>query len=101
MTKRSKRSRSRKVKRSVNIALLAVYLLLAGFLLFLIFKYHILAFRYLNLVATALVLLVALVGLLLIIYKKAEKFTVFLLVFCVAFCSTAVCWTDQSFKCDF
>ena len=63
MTKRSKRSRSGKVKRSVNIALLAVYLLLAGFLLFLIFKYHILAFRYLNLVATALVLLVALVGL--------------------------------------
>ena len=95
MTKRSKRSRSGRVKRSVNIALLAVYLLLAGFLLFLIFKYHILAFRYLNLVATALVLLVALVGLLLIIYKKAEKFTIFLLVFSILVSSVSLFAVQQ------
>ena len=95
MTKRSKRSRSGKVKRSVNIALLAVYLLLAGFLLFLIFKYHILAFRYLNLVATALVLLVALVGLLLIIYKKAEKFTIFLLVLSILASSVSLFAVQQ------
>ena len=95
MTKRSKRTRSGKVKRSVNIALLAVYLLLAGFLLFLIFKYHILAFRYLNLVATALVLLVALVGLLLIIYKKAEKFTIFLLVLSILVSSVSLFAVQQ------
>ena len=95
MTKRSKRSRSGRVKRSVNIALLAVYLLLAGFLLFLIFKYHILAFRYLNLVATALVLLVALVGLLLIIYKKAEKFTIFLLVLSILVSSVSLFAVQQ------
>ena len=94
MTKRSKRSRSGRVKRSVNIALLAVYLLLAGFLLFLIFKYHILAFRYLNLVATALVLLVTLVGLLLIIYK-AEKFTIFLLVFSILVSSVSLFAVQQ------
>ena len=95
MTKRSKRSRSGKVKRSVNIALLTVYLLLAGFLLFLIFKYNILAFRYLNLVATALVLLVALVGLLLIIYKKAEKFTIFLLVLSILVSSVSLFAVQQ------
>lgn len=77
MSRRFKKSGSQKVKRSVNIVLLTIYLLLVCFLLFLIFKYNILAFRYLNLVVTALVLLVALVGLLLIIYKKAEKFTIF------------------------
>ena len=96
MTKRSKRSRSGKVKRSVNIALLTVYLLLAGFLLFFIFKYNILAFRYLNLVVTALVLLVALVGLLLIIYKKAEKFTIFLLVLSI-FASSVSLFAVQQF----
>ena len=95
MTKRSKRSRSGKVKRSVNIALLTVYLLLASFLLFLIFKYNILAFRYLNLVATALVLLVALVGLLLIIYKKAEKFTIFLLVLSILVSSVSLFAVQQ------
>ena len=78
MSRRFKKSRSQKVKRSVNIVLLTIYLLLVCFLLFLIFKYNILAFRYLNLVVTALVLLVALVGLLLIIYKKLKS----LLFFC-------------------
>lgn len=70
MSRRFKKSGSQKVKRSVNIVLLTIYLLLVCFLLFLIFKYNILAFRYLNLVATAFVLLVALIGLLSIIYKK-------------------------------
>ena len=36
MNKRSKRARSGKVKRSINIALLTIYVLLGGFLLFLI-----------------------------------------------------------------
>ncbi|HGE7703819.1 TPA: LytR family transcriptional regulator, partial [Streptococcus pneumoniae] len=49
MSRRFKKSRSQKVKRSVNIVLLTIYLLLVYFLLFLIFKYNILAFRYLNL----------------------------------------------------
>ncbi|MDS5321010.1 LytR family transcriptional regulator, partial [Streptococcus pneumoniae] len=50
MSRRFKKSGSQKVKRSVNIVLLTIYLLLVCFLLFLIFKYNILAFRYLNLV---------------------------------------------------
>ena len=79
MNKRSKRTRSGKVKRSVNIALLTIYVLLGGFLLFLIFRHNILAFRYLNVITAAVVILVALVSLLLIIYRKAEKFTIFFL----------------------
>ena len=79
MNKRSKRARSGKVKRSINIALLTIYVLLGGFLLFLIFRHNILAFRYLNVITAAVVILVALVSLLLIIYRKAEKFTIFFL----------------------
>jgi len=79
MNKRSKRARSGKVKRSINIALLTIYVLLGGFLLFLIFRHNILAFRYLNVITATVVILVALVSLLLIIYRKAEKFTIFFL----------------------
>ena len=83
MNKRSKRARSGKVKRSINIALLTIYVLLGGFLLFLIFRHNILAFRYLNVITAALVILVALASLLLIIYRKAEKFTIFFLTLAV------------------
>ena len=79
MNKRSKRARSGKVKRSINIALLTIYVLLGGFLLFLIFRHNILAFRYLNVITATVVILVALASLLLIIYRKAEKFTIFFL----------------------
>ena len=79
MNRRSKRTRSGNMKRNINIILLTIYLLLGGFLLFLIFRHNILAFRYLNIISAVLVLLAALVGLLLIVYKKAEKFTVFFL----------------------
>ena len=79
MNKRSKRARSGKVKRSINIALLTIYVLLGGFLLFLIFRHNILAFRSLNVITAAVVILVALASLLLIIYRKAEKFTIFFL----------------------
>ena len=79
MNKRSKRARSGKVKRSINIALLTIYVLLGGFLLFLIFRHNVLAFRYLNVITATVVILVALASLLLIIYRKAEKFTIFFL----------------------
>ena len=79
MNRRSKRARSGNIKRSVNIALLTIYVLLGGFLLFLIFRHNILAFRYLNGITATVVILVALVNLLLIVYRKAEKFTIFFL----------------------
>ena len=83
MNKRSKRARSGKVKRSINIALLTIYVLLGGFLLFLIFRHNILAFRYLNVITATVVILVALASLLLIIYRKAEKFTIFFLILAI------------------
>lgn len=89
MNKRSKKSRSGKVKRSINIALLTIYVLLGGFLLFLIFRHNILAFRYLNVMTAAVVILVALASLLLIIYRKAEKFTIFFLTLAILMSSVS------------
>ncbi|EGL91889.1 DNA polymerase processivity factor [Streptococcus oralis SK255] len=51
--------------------------------MFLIFRHNILAFRHLNILAAVLVLLSAVAALLLIVYKKAEKFTIFFLVLAV------------------
>lgn len=96
MNKRSKRARSGKVKRSVNIALLTIYVLLGGFLLFLIFRHNILAFRYLNVITAAVVILVALASLLLIIYRKAEKFTIFFLILAILLSSVSF-FTLQQF----
>ena len=89
MNKRSKRARSGKVQRSVNIALLTIYVLLGGFLLFLIFRHNILAFRSLNVITAAVVILVALASLLLIIYRKAEKFTIFFLTLAILMSSVS------------
>ena len=90
MNRRSKRTRSGNMKRNINIVLLTIYLLLGGFLLFLIFRHNILAFRYLNIISAVLVLLAALVGLLLIVYRKAEKFTVFFLTFAILVSSVSL-----------
>ena len=96
MSRPSKRARSGNMKRNINIFLLTIYLILGGFLLFLIFRHNILAFRYLNLVATALILVVALVAFFLIIYKKAEKFTIFLLILSILIGSVSL-FTVQQF----
>ena len=90
MSRRFKKSRSQKVKRSVNIVLLTIYLLLVGFLLFLIFKYNILAFRHVNIVVAVFALIVAVIAAILIIYKKAEKFTIFFLTLAVLVSSVSV-----------
>ena len=90
MNKRSKRVHSGKVKRNINMALLTIYVLLVGFLLFLLFRHNILAFRYLNIITAAVVMLVALVSLLLIIYRKAEKFTIFFLMLAILVSSVSL-----------
>ena len=90
MNKRSKRVHSGKVKRNINMALLTIYVLLGGFLLFLLFRHNILAFRYLNIITATVVMLVALVSLLLIIYRKAEKFTIFSLMLAILVSSVSL-----------
>ena len=82
MSRRFKKSRSQKVKRSVNIVLLTIYLLLVGFIV-LILSYNILAFRHVNIVVAVFAVMVAVTAALLIIYKKAEKFTIFFLTLAV------------------
>ena len=96
MSRPSKRARSGNMKRNINIFLLTIYLILGGFLLFLIFRHNILAFRYLNLVAAVLVLMVAVISFLLIFYKKAEKFTIFLLILSILIGSVSL-FTVQQF----
>lgn len=96
MSRRFKKSRSQKVKRSVNIVLLTIYLLLVGFLLFLIFKYNILAFRHVNIVVAVFAVMVAVTAAILIIYKKAEKFTIFFLTLAVLVSSVSL-FTLQQF----
>lgn len=96
MSRRFKKSRSQKVKRSVNIVLLTIYLLLVGFLLFLIFKYNILAFRHVNIVVAAFAVMVAVTAAILIIYKKADKFTIFFLTLAVLVSSVSL-FTLQQF----
>ena len=96
MSRPSKRARSSNMKRNINIFLLTIYLILGGFLLFLIFRHNILAFRYLNIVAAILVLTVAVISFLLIFYKKAEKFTIFLLILSILIGSVSL-FTVQQF----
>ena len=96
MSRCFKKSRSQKVKRSVNIVLLTIYLLLVGFLLFLIFKYNILAFSHVNIVVAVFALMVAVIAAILIIYKKAEKFTIFFLTLAVLVSSVSL-FTLQQF----
>ena len=96
MSRRFKKSRSQKTKQNINIILLLVYSLLSVFLLFLIFKYNVLAFRNLNIVVAVLTLMVAISATLLIIYKKAEKFTIFFLMLAVLVSSVSL-FTLQQF----
>ena len=90
MSRCFKKSRSQKTKHNINIILLLVYSLLSVFLLFLIFKYNVLAFRNLNIVVAVLTLMVAISATLLIIYKKAEKFTIFFLTLAVLVSSVSL-----------
>ena len=96
MSRRFKKSRSQKTKQNINIILLLVYSLLSVFLLFLIFKYNILAFRHVNIVVAVFALMVAVIATILIIYKKAEKFTIFFLMLAVLVSSVSL-FTLQQF----
>lgn len=80
MSKLSKRTRQGKTKTIISWGLLLVYTILAVFLLFLIFRYNLLAFRYLNILATVLIVVLAIVTFYLIKAKKAKNFTLFLLI---------------------
>ena len=76
MYQRAKKSKKKNNQlKIVNSTLLGVYTLLAAFLIFTIFRYHFLAFRYVNVLVTALILAVAVLSGFLIFKGKARKTT--------------------------
>ena len=76
MYQRAKKSKKKSDRlKIVNSTLLGVYTLLAAFLIFTIFRYHFLAFRYVNVLVTALILAVAVLSGFLIFKGKARKTT--------------------------
>ena len=79
MSRSSKRTRQGKTKILISWGLLAIYTVLAVFLLFLIFKYNMLAFRYLNIVVTVLIVALAILCFFLIRSKKVQNLTLILL----------------------
>ena len=79
MSRSSKRARQGKTKIVISWGLLAIYAVLAVFLLFLIFKYNMLAFRYLNIVVTVLIVALAILCFFLIWSKKVKNLTLILL----------------------
>jgi len=79
VSRSSKRARQGKTKKLISWGLLAIYAILAVFLLFLIFKYNMLAFRYLNIAVTVLIVALAVLCFFLIRSKKAKNLTLILL----------------------
>ena len=89
-SRRIKKSKSSKFQQSLNIGLLLIYAVLASFLLFLIFKYQILAVSYFNIILAVVLVLIALLSLLLIVKRKAKVFTLIVLLLSVLFSSVAL-----------
>ena len=89
-SRRIKKSKSSKFQQSLNIGLLLIYAVLASFLLFLIFKYQILAVSYFNIILAVVLVLIALLSLLLIVKRKAKVFTLIVLLLSILFSSVAL-----------
>ena len=88
--RRIKKGKSSKFQQSLNVGLLLIYAVLASFLLFLIFRYQILAVSYFNVILAAVLVLIALLSLLLIVKRKAKIFTLIVLLLSVLFSSLAL-----------
>ena len=95
MSRSSKRTRQGKAKKLISWGLLAIYAILAVFLLFLIFKYNMLAFRYLNIVVTVLIVALAILCFFLIWSKKAKNLTLILLLLGVVINGTSLFAVSQ------
>jgi len=71
-------AKSRRFK-ILNVSLFTIYVLLISVLIVYIFRYNILAFRYLNIISTFVMILVAVLAALFIWFNKARIFTTVLL----------------------
>lgn len=95
-SRRVRKSKTNKFQQSLNVGLLLIYVVLAVFLVFLIFRYQILAVNYLNIILSAVLILVALLSLFLIVKRKAKVFTLIVLLVSVL-CSSVVLVAVQRF----
>ena len=95
MSRSSKRARQGKTKILISWGLLAIYTVLAVFLVFLIFKYNMLAFRYLNIVVTVLIVSLAILCFFFIWSKKAKSLTLILLLLGVVINGTSLFAVSQ------
>ena len=90
MSRFSKRALQGKTKMLISWELLAIYAVLAVFLLFLIFKYNMLDFRYLNIVVAVLIVVLAILCFFLIWSKKAKNLTLILLLLGILISGTSL-----------
>ena len=95
MGRRLKENKTSKFQQNFNIILLSLYIVLTCFLLFLIFRYHILAVSYFNLILAAIMVFIALVALFLISNRKAKKFTLIMLLLSIVASSLALVGVHQ------
>ena len=95
MSRHSKERKTSKIQQSINIILLFVYIVLACFLMFLIFRYHILAISYANVLIAIVMILLALIALFLILKRKAKIFTMILLLVSVFVSSISLIGVHQ------
>ena len=95
MGRRLKENKTSKFQQSFNIILLFLYIVLTCFLLFLIFRYHILAVSYFNLLLAAIMVFIALVALFLISNRKAKKLTLIMLLLSIVASSLALVGVHQ------
>lgn len=95
MKRDSKKSKTSKVWQSLNTILLVIYLILACYFLFLVFRYHILAVSNLNLILAGTLLFVAILALLLILKNKARIFTLLVLLTSVLLSAFALIGVQQ------
>lgn len=95
MSREKKRGTAVHLKSYINSVLLILYTGIASLFLFQIFRYNILNFRNLNLLVALLVVLVFILGVSLIVRKKAEKLTMLLLILAVASSSISLLAVQQ------
>ena len=95
MGRRLKENKTSKFQQNFNIILLFLYIVLTCFLLFLIFRYHILAVSYFKLILAAIMVFIALVALFLISNRKAKKFTLIMLLLSIVASSLALVGVHQ------
>ena len=90
-----KRKASSKVLDWINYILIGGYVILAGIVLFQMFRYNFLAFRYLNIIITVLAILLAIGAGIFIKKKIAKVFTLLLLIFGITLGSIGVFGIQQ------